>query len=61
MLHKQILSKEKKSNSIKKFHRRVFSEYDELTKKIGKAEGKKSYKLSSKPKFIDIYSKCVVK
>ena len=54
--------KDKKSSSSKKVHRRVITEMEEPPLQTAyKYELKKSEKISSKPKFIDIYSKYMPK
>lgn len=51
----------KKSSSNKKVHRRVITEIEEPRPLPFKYEFKKVEKISSKPKFIDVYSKQVAK
>ena len=54
--------KDKKSSSSKLVHRRVITEIDEPPMHTGyKHDLKKSEKINSKPKFIDVYSKYVPK
>ena len=54
--------KDKKSSSSKKVHRRVITEMEEPGLQTAyKNELKKTEKISSKPKFIDVYSKYIPK
>lgn len=61
MLFNRPNPKDKKSNSSKKVHRRVITEMDEQPPFPLKHELKKIEKFSSKPKFLDVYSKYVPK
>ena len=56
MLFNNYHPKDKKSNSNKKVHRRVITEVEEPRYDI-----KKTDKIGSKPKFIDVYSKYLPK
>ncbi|EFX61252.1 hypothetical protein DAPPUDRAFT_274309 [Daphnia pulex] len=54
--------KEIKSNSSKKVHRRVITEMEEQPQQSNyRNDLKKTDKISSKPKFIDVYSKYIPK
>jgi hypothetical protein len=63
MIFSKQAAKDKKSSSSKKVHRRVITEMDEPYQNVLplKPELKKSDKFSSKPKFLDVYSKYIVK
>lgn len=62
MIFTKQYAKDKKSNSTKKVHRRVITEIEEQpVVRFPKPELKKSDKMNSKPKFLDVYSKYVPK
>lgn len=62
MIFSKQYPRDKKSNSTKKVHRRFNTEMDEQPLiRFPRPDLKKSEKLPSKPKFIDVYSKYAIK